>query len=147
MPPGCHDPIVSPLLQKILASALLTLRKQGRRGASPLGSEQLCNQPCHGKLPIRQATLPSPPVLSAHQGKGLPQDPMAVEDLQGASPTQEVTVHGRRPNLLHGSLCPVRLCVLQPCDEPLSHQKKLRKPWLAPSQLATQHAVGIAGAV
>lgn len=36
---------------------------------------------------------------------------------------------------------------LSPADEQLSHQKKPRKPWLAPSQLATQHAVGIAGAV
>lgn len=36
---------------------------------------------------------------------------------------------------------------LSPAEELLSPQKKPRMPWLPPSQLATQHAAGIAGAV
>ena len=117
MPPACRYPIVSPPLQKTLASALQTLRKPASKQA-PLGLSS-CSAGllhAHVKLPTGQATPPHPgPVISARRGRGLPRDPAAVEELQGASPAREPTVCGGLPKLLHSPCCPAPLHVLLPC--------------------------------
>lgn len=122
--------------------------KRSKR-ASPFGAEQLCNRfppcPCGTTHQAGPPCPPPPPRLSAHKGRGLPRDPVAVEELQGASPYSgaDSTWWASQPAIF--VLC-LSVC-LSPADEPLSRQKKPRKPCLAPSQLATQCAIGIAGAV
>lgn len=89
--------------------------KQSKR-ASPFGAEQLCNRfaPCP-RGTTHRAGHPAPPAprLSAHKGRGLPRDPVAVEELQGASPTQELTAHGGLPNLPSSSCASLCASALQ----------------------------------
>lgn len=148
MPPGCHYPIASPLLQQILASALLMLRKDGRNRASeqaPLGLSSCATGFLHAHVepPIRQATLPPHPFCS--QRRGSPTGPCGSRRAARcfSHSGADSTWWASQPALF--VLC-LSVC-LSPADEPRSRQKKPRKPCLAPSQLATQCAIGIAGAV
>lgn len=106
--------------------------EKGGERVSPFGAGQLCNQfpPCPFET-THQAGHPHP-VLSARKGWGLPQYPVAVEELQGTSLTQDLTACGGLPNLLHSPLCSVPLCVTQPCRQTAVTSEETQKAMAGP---------------